>query len=181
MVIYVALYNYIAQCLRYNVLSISWVLLQKGCQKPNAICIMVLVSSSYAWWPLYPLFSCYITLIGLSNVLNVVIIFVINLLIHTSIVKHPKQNKWSKNSEPIVGVGCSTSPSTKTLLHDSFGLWGSFPDYSAKNLLNLLVKPKNSCWTPIDSNNHAYLVGQRFASSALFKPKTFSYCIIVLE
>ena len=164
-------------------LLIRWVLLQKGCQKPNAICIMALVSSSYAWWPLYPLFSCYITLIGLCNVLNVVIIFLINLPIHTSIVKHPKQNKWFKNSEPVVSVGCSTSPSTKTLLHDAFGLWGSFPDFCAKNLLHLLVKPKNSCWTPpIDSiATYSYLISQHFACSALFKPKTFSYCIIVLE
>ena len=61
-----------------------------------------------------------------------------------------------------------TLPSSKTLLHDAFG----FQPHSsiiqqANNAFYFPIERTNriiySCWTPpIDSNNHAYLVSQRF-------------------
>ena len=97
----------------YIILSINWrtpatillvfykkmlpkirVLSQEGVSKSNAIRITAIISSML-WQPLYPFFSYCSTLYRLevmSRCCN-------NLLsIYISTVKHPKHNKWFKNS-----------------------------------------------------------------------------------
>ena len=116
---------------------------------------------------------------GLRWCFDAVIIFLIYLSIHISTFKHLKQNKWLDKWQNQ----SSMLPSTKTLLYDAFGLQCSF--------LRLLSKTTHLCayntnrivagvLQSIEINKYNWLV-ITLSQSALFKPKTFSYRMVVLE
>ena len=108
--------------------------------------------------------SCFLILppnIGLRWCPDAVIIFLIYLLIHISIVKHPKQNKWFKNSGTI--NQCYV-PSSNTLLYNgfahAFGYYCSFLRLLSKITHSFACKSNRmSHWSlPINWNNNVCLV-----------------------
>ena len=75
-----------------------------------------------------------------------------------------------------------TLPSAKTPLHDAFGFRRPFLQLLYRNTPFIsLENQRNSCWTPpIELNNHAYLVSQRFVPEHSIQTKNAFNCIVVL-
>ena len=93
--------------------------------------------------------SCFLILppsIGLRWCPDAVIIFLIYLLIHIFIVKHPKQNKWFKNSGTIYQCYLPVRHYCMMILLMLLAIIAPSSDYLAKQLTHLLVKPTE--WVP---------------------------------
>ena len=170
------------------------------------VCITAIVSSML-WLPLYPLFSyctipcflivpslvfsyctipCFFILppcVDLKWYLNVVIIFLTYLSMHTSTVKYPRYNNWF--NKWLTSRQCFLPP---CLLLGYYcmrllAFEAPFSDYSAKRLVLCPCKTNRIVagllWL-IQTITHTWSV-RSSSRSILFMPKTFSYCMAVLE
>ena len=155
---------------------------RKGYQKSNAIRITAIMPSTL-WWPLYSLFSYCFTLYRLRWCLDAVIIFLLYLSIHISTVKYPKQNKWFNKWRNQL----SMLSSTKTLLYNALdcalGIQCSFLQLFSKAIHWFACKTNRTVTGVlqlIETIMHAWSVTTS-SQSTQFKPKMFSYHIVVLE
>ena len=173
--------NYSASVLQTNVAKNTSSTAERGYWKSNAIRITTILSSTL-WWPLYPFFSCCSTLYRLEviprccNDLSYIFILI-------TTAKHPKQNKWFDKKWNQL----SMLPSTMTPLYDAFacafGLWCSFFQLLSKMTHSFAYKTNRmvaGVLQSIETIMHAWSVSAS-SQSALFKSKTFSYHMVVLQ
>ena len=114
---------------------------------------------------------------------NVVIIFLTYLSMHTSTVKYPKWNNWF--NKWLTSRQCFLPP---CLLLEYYRMRllvfeAPFFDYSAKRLVLYPCKTNRIVagllWW-IQTITHTWSVSSS-SQSILFMPKTFSYCMAILE
>ena len=141
------------------------------------------IMSSMLRQPVQPLFSYSFMLYNLEVMSQCCNNFFTYLSIHISTVKHPQQNKWFNKW----WKRSSMLPFTKTLLYDAFarafGLRCSFFQLLSKTTYSFACKTSKivtEVLQSIESITHAW-PGSTLSQSALFKLKTFSYCMVVLE